>query len=334
MKNVTGQTRQPIMTLAANSVTKVRVYIYLEGQDVDNYDLITNDLNISVNFGFTKEKTYSGELVDDSFFLRNDESYEVEIKEYIAGQNLILVYTNASTPGFTYNGNMMYDISDRGYTYNGEHYTHTYGYVITGIANASNVVMSDSPAIKIDRSLARNIYDINADGIVDQNDTQIVSDCYISESYTMESSFMPTLLYTDINLDKKIDVINDASLIITHYDDISFKIDGVTYYAKSNMAWRNWIGSDYNTDGYTLAISAEMGTPRYIGKPDTSGNTNYACGVGFLSNRPSAYSCIFGSGSRIKAIIEIPVEEYDNAYGYIIANHNYVTFIAGGSGPL
>jgi hypothetical protein len=42
--------------LAANSVTKIRVYIYLEGQDVDNYDLISNDLAISVSFGFTKDR--------------------------------------------------------------------------------------------------------------------------------------------------------------------------------------------------------------------------------------------------------------------------------------
>jgi len=55
-KNVTGANRPPFMYLAANSVTKVRVYVYLEGQDVDNYDLISNGNQITIQFGFTKDK--------------------------------------------------------------------------------------------------------------------------------------------------------------------------------------------------------------------------------------------------------------------------------------
>jgi hypothetical protein len=54
-KSVTGVNRKSIFKLASNSVTKVRVYIYLEGQDVDNYDLIANTYQIRVNFGFTKD---------------------------------------------------------------------------------------------------------------------------------------------------------------------------------------------------------------------------------------------------------------------------------------
>lgn len=52
------------MKLHPHSVTKIRVYIYLEGQDVDNYDLITNDQNILVNFGFSKERTSYGNIQD------------------------------------------------------------------------------------------------------------------------------------------------------------------------------------------------------------------------------------------------------------------------------
>ena len=56
MKNLTGAERPQFMTLAPNSITKVRVYIYLEGQDVDNYDFASLGAKISVNFGFTKER--------------------------------------------------------------------------------------------------------------------------------------------------------------------------------------------------------------------------------------------------------------------------------------
>ncbi len=44
-----------LFKLAGNSVTKVRVYIWLEGQDVDNYDIITNNSDVIINFGLTKD---------------------------------------------------------------------------------------------------------------------------------------------------------------------------------------------------------------------------------------------------------------------------------------
>lgn len=55
-KNISGDARPAFFNLAANSITKVRVYIYLEGQDVDNYDLITKGQSINIKFGFTKDK--------------------------------------------------------------------------------------------------------------------------------------------------------------------------------------------------------------------------------------------------------------------------------------
>lgn len=44
-----------VFKLAGNSITKLRVYIWLEGQDIDNYDVIAGD-TIKINFGFTKDR--------------------------------------------------------------------------------------------------------------------------------------------------------------------------------------------------------------------------------------------------------------------------------------
>ena len=63
MKDKTGTDRPEFMRLAPNSITKVRVYIYIEGQDVDNYDFASLGAKISVNFGFTKER-YTEDDVD------------------------------------------------------------------------------------------------------------------------------------------------------------------------------------------------------------------------------------------------------------------------------
>ncbi len=55
-KNKVGADRPEFMTLAPNSITKVRVYIWLEGQDIDNYNFAQLGKQISINFGFTKER--------------------------------------------------------------------------------------------------------------------------------------------------------------------------------------------------------------------------------------------------------------------------------------
>lgn len=58
-----GNARPEFFTLAPNSITKVRVYIYIEGQDIDNYDLAQIGKKISINFGFTKDR-YNEDDVD------------------------------------------------------------------------------------------------------------------------------------------------------------------------------------------------------------------------------------------------------------------------------
>lgn len=56
MKLLRGTDRPEFMRLAPNSITKVRIYIYIEGQDVDNYDFASIGRKISVKFGFTKQR--------------------------------------------------------------------------------------------------------------------------------------------------------------------------------------------------------------------------------------------------------------------------------------
>jgi hypothetical protein len=62
MRDYTGVTRPTFMNLAPNSITKVRIYIYIEGQDVDNYDFASIGKKIAVEFGFTKERFTEGDI--------------------------------------------------------------------------------------------------------------------------------------------------------------------------------------------------------------------------------------------------------------------------------
>lgn len=52
----TGNSRESLIKLPANMITKVRVYIWLEGQDIDNYDVATNDTGVKIQFGLTKNR--------------------------------------------------------------------------------------------------------------------------------------------------------------------------------------------------------------------------------------------------------------------------------------
>ncbi len=58
-----GTERPTFMTLAPNSVTKVRVYVWIEGQDIDNYDFSSLGKQVSINFGFTKERFEQSEII-------------------------------------------------------------------------------------------------------------------------------------------------------------------------------------------------------------------------------------------------------------------------------
>ena len=64
-----------LFKLAGNSITRVRVYIWLEGQDPDNYDIIAKDNNVSVKFGFTKDRY---DLESEYVYMINTNSIEID----------------------------------------------------------------------------------------------------------------------------------------------------------------------------------------------------------------------------------------------------------------
>ena len=85
-KLLSGSDRKEIFYLAPNSITKIRVYVYLEGQDVDNYDLGLIGKKISITFGFTKDKFDTmpdGPIVDEE----EDEIIDPDLEPEIDPEN-------------------------------------------------------------------------------------------------------------------------------------------------------------------------------------------------------------------------------------------------------
>ena len=87
MKDTEGTSRPAFMTLAPNSVTKVRVYIWIEGQDIDNYDFASLGHAISVNFGFTKERFTEGDVSYDDLKVAATGVYEAGKRYYSKSGN-------------------------------------------------------------------------------------------------------------------------------------------------------------------------------------------------------------------------------------------------------
>ena len=61
-KILNGMERPQLISLAPNSITKMRIYVWIEGQDIDNYDFASIGKQITVNFGFTKERFDEDEI--------------------------------------------------------------------------------------------------------------------------------------------------------------------------------------------------------------------------------------------------------------------------------
>lgn len=72
MKDLTGIDRPEIFTLSPNSITKLRIYVYIEGQDIDNYTFAQLGNSFTVNFGFTKERFTTEEILDYDIDYSND----------------------------------------------------------------------------------------------------------------------------------------------------------------------------------------------------------------------------------------------------------------------
>ncbi|MGI6329658.1 MAG: immunoglobulin-like domain-containing protein [Bacilli bacterium] len=98
MKYKNGTERPTFMTLAPRSITKVRVYIYLEGQDIDNYEYAAVGAEITVNFGFTKQRFVEGDIgydgEDVNLGLGPDEADKTKPVIEIEGENPLYIDLN------------------------------------------------------------------------------------------------------------------------------------------------------------------------------------------------------------------------------------------------
>ena len=177
----------------------------------------------------TKDSYYDLTLDTVTFTIKSA-TYVTEKFDWVTGWDVVLVYTNDTVPGFTYDGAMMYDVSKLGYKYgttkNADgtvgttQYTHVFGLVIAGDADITKVTSSNETALDIDYSskngstqggVAWARLDVNSSTSVELLDLVFVQGVYnVNETYMAQQ--MANVLKSDVNGDKMVDT-RDCALI-------------------------------------------------------------------------------------------------------------------------
>ena len=169
------------------------------GETVGDYEI---DANYTANPNYTVT-VHKGTLTIGA------PVYVTEIKEeYVAGYDLVLVYTD-SNAAFTYDGAAMYDVTSAGYKPEGEDkaYKHVYGLVVPAAADETKVAAGTASATALTYG-----YDVNGNGTVADLDDAMV----VVGVYNVRAAYVPAkmkmVLQADVNGDKLVNVLDFGTI--------------------------------------------------------------------------------------------------------------------------
>ena len=169
------------------------------GETVGDYEI---DANYTANPNYTVT-VHKGTLTIGA------PVYVTEIKEeYVAGYDLVLVYTDSNAT-FTYDGAAMYDVTSAGYKPEGEDkaYKHVYGLVVPAAADETKVAAGTASATALTYG-----YDVNGNGTVADLDDAMV----VVGVYNVRAAYVPAkmkmVLQADVNGDKLVNVLDFGTI--------------------------------------------------------------------------------------------------------------------------
>lgn len=144
-------------------------------------------------------------LYESSLYVYNDSA-----KYY-----LVLVYTDRGDIAYKYNGNVMLDVSDSGYTLNGKKYKKVYGYITENqFTNETGVSKDDFEVVDGNSVKVKKVtydYDTNSTGVLDINDYSFCNGVfggykyYFSDDFINNSNGIYKILKCDIDKNKKVE---------------------------------------------------------------------------------------------------------------------------------
>ena len=219
-----------------NDQCLTRVTFKVKGEVGDTSSLISTP-RIDANDS-TLQTDYSISTKDMTVTVGERLKYVVEVGEdYVAGKKLVLVYTDEELT-FTYDGDAMYEVTDKGYKYeapDGTEDDHVYAHVYALVVDAINggdldaykakvESVENGTAEKIDYT---NKHKITGDIIVEINGAQALTWNDITAAYNAITNdgrsykrFMAGCIKVDVNGDKHV-TSADAEKIVSAYNEYS-----------------------------------------------------------------------------------------------------------------
>lgn len=141
----------------------------------------------------------------------------IETSEYVAGYNLVLVFTNSGNVTYTYNNAQMYELASGWYSPSSGTYSHIFGMVVKDAADTSKVAytVAETGSTYVLSESAIGKCDVNKSGSIDINDAVAVQ--AIANTHTeYMTNHMDVVLKADVYRDRKVDM-TDFSLIKALY---------------------------------------------------------------------------------------------------------------------
>ena len=172
----------------------VSINLIIKGDLFGNAEKAVDGTNAKVE----QEQTRVDELMGELEKVQID--YKVENIQYTENAILICVYTDNSKTSFKYDDNLMYDITDSGYKYNGTGFKKVFGYIILGELDKTKIKKQEG----ID-DVEKLIYDgdCNLDQELTYLDAMVINEI-LANKITLDNSNVKKFLKADYNKDKRI----------------------------------------------------------------------------------------------------------------------------------
>ena len=171
----------------------VSINLIIKGDLFGNAEKAVDGTNAKVE----QEQTRVDELMGELEKVQID--YKVENIQYTENAILICVYTDNSEISFKYDDNLMYDITDSGYKYNGTGFKKVFGYIILGELDKTKIKKQEG----ID-DVEKLIYDgdCNLDQELTYRDAMLIREI-LANKITLDNSSVKKFLKADYNKDKR-----------------------------------------------------------------------------------------------------------------------------------
>ena len=171
----------------------VSINLIIKGDLFGNAEKAVDGTNAKVE----QEQTRVDELMGELEKVQID--YKVENIQYTENAILICVYTDNSEISFKYDDNLMYDITDSGYKYNGITFEKVFGYIILDEFDKAKIEKQEG----VD-NVEKLVYDgdCNLDQELTLRDAMLISEM-LANKITLDNSSEKKFLKADYNKDKR-----------------------------------------------------------------------------------------------------------------------------------